>query len=232
MNERPKRRFIVIAFGIVLMASSIFVIGESLVETLAEGTEEGEVLESATSSRLASEVSGFERGDVALSYLKATKEGGRTLASFYALRAYEGAPPFIPHEIEEDRDMGGEHCLTCHENGGYAPKFNAYTPVTPHPDLINCRQCHNPGRVDGTFKGSTFVPIEKPSLNATALSGSPPAIPHQLRMRENCLACHAGPGAAKEIRTTHPERINCRQCHAVTSEDKLIWRRPGGDKLP
>ncbi len=43
--------------------------------------------------------------------------------------------------------------------------------------------------------------------------GSPPMIPHQLQMRESCVSCHAGPSAPKEIRVTHPERINCRQCH-------------------
>lgn len=32
-------------------------------------------------------------------------------------------------------------------------------------------------------------------------------------MRENCVSCHAGPSAPKEIRVTHPERVNCRQCH-------------------
>jgi hypothetical protein len=32
-------------------------------------------------------------------------------------------------------------------------------------------------------------------------------------MRENCAACHTGPAAREEIRTTHPERIRCRQCH-------------------
>ena len=51
-----------------------------------------------------------------------------------------------------------------------------------------------------------------------ALEESPPVIPHQLQMRENCLACHAGPGAPKEIRVSHPERINCRQCHVPNNK--------------
>ena len=45
----------------------------------------------------------------------------------------------------------------------------------------------------------------------------PPArrrtIPHPLQLRENCLACHGGPAARAELRTTHPERVRCRQCH-------------------
>jgi cytochrome c-type protein NapB len=47
------------------------------------------------------------------------------------------------------------------------------------------------------------------------MPGSPPPIPHALQMRENCRACHAGPGAVAELRTTHPERVTCRQCHAL-----------------
>jgi hypothetical protein len=42
---------------------------------------------------------------------------------------------------------------------------------------------------------------------------APPTIPHKMLMRENCLACHSGPAAREEIRTSHPERERCRQCH-------------------
>ena len=52
----------------------------------------------------------------------------------------------------------------------------------------------------------------------------PPVIPHKVFMRENCQACHAGPAARKEIRTEHPERAQCRQCHVeqvVTSTFSL-----------
>ena len=57
-------------------------------------------------------------------------------------------------------------------------------------------------------------------------AGSPPPIPHALQMRENCLACHAGPGAVLEIRSTHPERWNCRQCHALGAEPVAAFERP------
>ena len=46
-----------------------------------------------------------------------------------------------------------------------------------------------------------------------ATAGAPPRIPHRLLMRENCVACHDGPAAREEIRTDHPERDRCRQCH-------------------
>ncbi len=46
-----------------------------------------------------------------------------------------------------------------------------------------------------------------------ATAGAPPRIPHRMLMRENCVACHDGPGAREEVRTSHPERWRCRQCH-------------------
>ena len=30
---------------------------------------------------------------------------------------------------------------------------------------------------------------------------------------ETCIACHSGPASIAEIRSSHPERGNCRQCH-------------------
>ena len=46
---------------------------------------------------------------------------------------------------------------------------------------------------------------------------SPPTIPHTLQLRENCLACHGGAASRVEIRTSHPERPRCRQCHVPES---------------
>jgi len=48
-----------------------------------------------------------------------------------------GNPPLIPHEV--DADDGGETCLACHRNG------DNDAPKTPHPQLVDCRQCHIPG---------------------------------------------------------------------------------------
>jgi nitrate reductase cytochrome c-type subunit len=48
-------------------------------------------------------------------------------------RAFEGAPPLVPHEI------GDEHsCLVCHRLGENS------APITPHPERTNCVQCHIP----------------------------------------------------------------------------------------
>ena len=163
----------------------------------------------------------FKRSEFALDYSKMPIDENhqRSLEDYYDNRAYYGAPPYIPHEVTEERNMGGNSCLKCHENGGYAAKFKMYTPVTPHPEMVNCRQCHVPQQTKTAFKGTNFPKNKAPKAGENnALIGSPPIIPHQIQMRENCLSCHAGPAAPKEIRVTHPERVNCRQCHVLNNK--------------
>ncbi|WP_430969113.1 cytochrome C [Spongiimicrobium sp. 2-473A-2-J] len=163
-----------------------------------------------------SESAVFERSEFALEYLNMPIDENhqRTLDTYYGNRAYTGAPPSIPHPVKEERSMGGKVCLQCHQNGGFVEKFNAYAPVTPHPEMINCRQCHVTQVAQSTFAANTFYKKPAPAVGVNnALDGSPPVVPHPLQLRENCLACHAGPGAVKELRIDHPERINCRQCH-------------------
>ena len=55
-----------------------------------------------------------------------------------------------------------------------------------------------------------------------ATPGAPPRIPHRVLMRENCVACHDGPGAREEVRTTHPERWRCRQCHVPVTGGEVF----------
>lgn len=161
----------------------------------------------------------FRRSEFALDYTKmpVDKNHQRSLDTYYNNRAYYGAPPSIPHEVSE-RNMGGNSCLKCHENGGYTAKLKKYAPVTPHPELVNCRQCHVPQHTNGLFKSANLEKLDAPKIGNNALLGSPPIIPHQIQMRENCLACHAGPSAPKEIRVTHPDRVNCRQCHVLNDK--------------
>lgn len=143
----------------------------------------------------------------------------RTLKGFREIRAYPGAPPMIPHLITKSKSLTGDSCLGCHKNGGFTPKFNAYAPVVPHPEKRNCRQCHNPVNEKDLFKDTKWKNnIAK--RGHSHLPGSPLTIPHSLQMRENCLSCHSGPASIKEIRTTHPERVQCMQCHveAKTNE--------------
>jgi cytochrome c-type protein NapB len=155
------------------------------------------------------------------------KDPKRNLASYYSRRAFPGAPPAIPHPLLEDKSMGGQGCLGCHKDGGYVPPLKAYAPVSPHPQMENCRACHVAAEKDATtFRASDFHKIQAPAIDGQQLPGGPPPIPHSLQMRENCLACHAGPAAPSEIRTAHPERGNCRQCH-VPNEDTPVFARGG-----
>jgi cytochrome c-type protein NapB len=161
----------------------------------------------------------------------------RTLNTVRYLRAYPGAPPGIPHPLTAE-EFRTDACRTCHERGGFSLRFSAYVPLTPHPERGICLQCHvgvdsvigvadlnadpntrcslchepngGPPRPDGSLTWSTTVWPRLPQLTPDL---DPPPIPHQLQFRENCLTCHAGPAAVAEIRTKHPERANCRQCH-------------------
>jgi nitrate reductase (cytochrome), electron transfer subunit len=170
----------------------------------------------------------------------------RTVAMFRALRAFPGAPPRIPHglTVEEFRDG---RCNVCHERGGYVARFAAYAPVSPHPELHGCLQCHvpddalvgldfpdkaEPGQVcsqchvldapAARFAALDWPEPAWPRLHSPALAGGPPPIPHASELRENCLACHMGAGAIEEIRTRHPERANCRQCHVPAAAETVM----------
>jgi cytochrome c-type protein NapB len=172
----------------------------------------------------------------------------RTLAMYRSVRAYPGAPPRIPHGLTEEEFRSGS-CTGCHERGGYAARFRLYAPVTPHPELGACLQCHAvddglvglalPSTTDDTclqchrldvarpaFAATTWRAPAWPALGQRAMEGSPPWIPHDLEMRGNCLACHAGPAAVAEMRTTHPERASCRQCHVPAPAAHGVFTRP------
>ncbi|WP_372365959.1 nitrate reductase cytochrome c-type subunit [Candidatus Uabimicrobium sp. HlEnr_7] len=151
---------------------------------------------------------------------KYAKAKERTLKEFYARRAYPGAPPVIPHKIEKNST---EMCLTCHEKGGYTPQYNAYAPPTPHSDFISCWQCHVPQQEMHT--NNLWQQLYLPKLQQKAQLTGPLVIPHSLHMRTKCIVCHAGPAAIKEIRTSHPERVHCLQCHVTQKKDDRFRRK-------
>lgn len=224
MKQIFRHRAGFIGFVSVLMTAAILLIGESISDELSVSIgESGSV---AAEPPLSHERNVFRRAGEALRYLAlADVPATRTLAQFYERRAYPGAPPVIPHELESEQGIGAKVCLSCHENGGYVPKFNAFAPVVPHPEFVNCRQCHVPTATPSVFRTSSFRPRERPAIGLSAMPDSPPMMPHDLQMRDNCLACHAGPAAPQEIRVTHPERSNCRQCHLpLVNPD--VWTRP------
>lgn len=147
----------------------------------------------------------------------------RTLAEFYSRRQYPGSPPIIPHKISVADEKG---CLTCHAKGGWAAEHQRYTPVTPHPEKTACRQCHVKPKTKNLFVEHHWQTIKPPLLGRSYLPGGPPPVPHTLQMRENCIACHVGPGAVTPIRVEHPMRGNCRQCHVPALVHSLFTRSP------
>jgi len=208
------KRLGIISLFVILFAAFIAVWNYSYYQ----GLEEAYIPTTYDTSNLIipSEEGVFKRSGFAYDYLEMPidDQHQRSLSTYYTNRAFPGAPPSIPHESQREGTIGANNCLKCHDNGGFVKKFNAYAPVTPHPEMVNCRQCHVDQKTNEVFKENSFYKKTAPTVgNNQALLTSPPMIPHQLQMRENCLSCHAGPSAPKEILVTHPERVNCRQCH-------------------
>lgn len=135
-------------------------------------------------------------------------------------RAYDGAPPTVPHDITE---RGAPDCLVCHEKGATIGGKRA--PVMSHARYTSCPQCHVPAnapllppREDAT--PNEFVGLESSGPGTRAWPGAPPTIPHSTQMRSECSSCH-GVGGPNGIRTTHPSRKSCTQCHVpATATDQ------------
>jgi cytochrome c-type protein NapB len=132
-------------------------------------------------------------------------------------RAFNGAPPVIPHPVENTTDAA---CYACHGSGVNLAGFKAS--VMSHPFLGSCVQCHAPMApapfqdVDASV-ASSFVGLPAPQEGKRAYKGAPPTIPHSQWMRENCNACHGGPHGWAGMESTHPWRTNCTQCHAPSA---------------
>jgi cytochrome c-type protein NapB len=139
---------------------------------------------------------------------------GRSTGERATTRAYDGAPPPIPHEAA----IGA--CVSCHDEDGGVIDGIGVAPASPHGPIAasgalqRCRQCHAPTLTRAVFVPSRFTGLPQgPWKGTRATPGAPPTIPHPLQLREHCLACHSGSAARAELRTTHPERVRCRQCH-------------------
>ena len=146
----------------------------------------------------------------------------RNLMSFYALRQFPGSPPTIPHVVDSSFSGNETDCLSCHGKGGYSSEFGKFAPVTPHPENVLCYQCHAQVDTEELFVQTDWQSIRPPRLGQSSLAGSPPPVPHSLQLRENCIACHTGPGAVTEIRVEHAVRGDCRQCHATVVQTKPL----------
>lgn len=139
-------------------------------------------------------------------------------------RAFFGAPPSVPHSIHSDRSS--KDCLQCHAlEDRVVQRHQAIAPV-PHAEFSQCLQCHvkgNDSKID-LFRENSFTGLDYPGQGSRAHELAPPTIPHKIWMRENCLSCH-GPAGNFAVRTPHPIRSQCRQCHAA--EASQDYTRPG-----
>ncbi len=178
---------------------------------------------------------------------------GKTVASVRAeRRAFDGAPPTIPHT------SFGMACVSCHNLEGVAVEGVGYAPPSPHDKTLGmsavsrCQQCHVFAGTDQVstgnkvanhtvasntvasrpFVGNTFAGLRQDLRPGRRLHPhAPPTMPHKTLMRENCTACHAGPAAREEIRTSHPERPRCTQCH-VSVETRSTFTVPAAISNP
>lgn len=141
-------------------------------------------------------------------------------------RAFNGAPPTIPHAIDQQSDAS---CAACHKEGALTKSLRI--PRFSHTYLINCTQCHvesHPRHMPAAlFRENEFVGLPAPTAGPRAFIGAPPQIPHSTWMRSDCLSCH-GCEARHGLRTTHPWRKNCHQCHTPSStmEQTLLTAEP------
>jgi predicted CXXCH cytochrome family protein len=244
------------AISVACLALVLLAVNRALTERAVAATGSGTAPIVGASHPIAAEMLVFStRPEDLAADGRAPRRGNahpRTLATYRALRAYPGAPPLVPHGLTAD-EFRGSLCNTCHQRGGYSARFGAYVPVTPHPELLACLQCHGtdaatvgmalPQERADALCGQCHAPARRtlplPALDWTApewprvrgvgADGTPPEIPHDLQLRGNCLTCHAGPGAIDEIRTSHPERANCRQCHLAPLPERFAHTRARPD---
>lgn len=154
------------------------------------------------------------------------EERARAVARRREHRAYDGAPPTIPHVVGQLEPSG---CLVCHEQG--ANVAGRIAPRISHTRHTSCLQCHvvaaYPGpEPSGDAVANTFTGHDW-GKGTRAWAGAPPTIPHPTWMREECTSCH-GPEGLLGLRSSHPWRASCQQCHAPSAA--LDQRTPRGEK--
>src|SRR3990172_7275085 len=111
---------------------------------------------------------------IALSIMACGKTTSENYGNFSReeLRYYAYAPPLIPHKVINRK------CLDCHLEGLVVEGYKA--PVTPHPQLVNCQQCHiYPDRNIRLFKRNSFAGMLEPKAFNLPQPAGPPLIPHR-----------------------------------------------------
>jgi cytochrome c-type protein NapB len=157
----------------------------------------------------------------------------RLLAERSRRRAFNGAPPTVPHPVDP---ISPASCLACH---GRPTRIGTRdVPQMSHAPFSQCLQCHAPaagpaagfallGPDEGAWPeaaaaaANLFEGLAPPAAGRRAYPGAPPLIPHTTLLRDNCLSGH-GPGGSSAIKTTHPQRTDCRQCHAVDATQETL----------
>ncbi len=132
------------------------------------------------------------------------------------LRAFDGAPPTVPHAVPQG---GLVACASCHAEGlllGARP-----VPRLSHDLYTGCTQCHVPkdppmpremAMLPQSVADSDFAGLAALPQGDRAWPGAPPTIPHTTWMRGQCAACH-GDSGQKGLQSSHPWRTSCQQCH-------------------
>jgi len=151
--------------------------------------------------------------DVNAPVVQTEADRAAALAKRASRRAYDGAPPTIPHRIIQ---MGPPDCTACHATGLKIGQLVA--PKMSHQLYSNCTQCHavmadprtDAPKVDPPQ--NDFAGLVAWGKGTRAWPGAPPTIPHPTAMRPDCSSCH-GPLGAVGLKTPHPYRQSCTQCH-------------------
>lgn len=145
-------------------------------------------------------------------------------------RAFNGSPPTVPHPIDE---LSAASCLACHAEGIQLATLRI--PKMSHQILTNCTQCHiensNWPATDSLSGNNSFVGLPAPTGGPRAFDIAPPMIPHSTWMRVDCMSCHGFTGL-QGIRTTHPWRQDCQQCHAPAVDLEQIQLDSKPEFLP
>lgn len=150
-------------------------------------------------------------------------------------RAFDGAPPVIPHLVEQ---RSAQSCLVCHGEGLLLG--NRIATKISHPHYANCLGCHveqagglplvtqvapvvktSEEPAPSPIPGNVFAGRLRAGPGTRAMPGAPPTIPHTLHLRGDCMSCH-GLIARPGLRTTHPWLQNCIQCHVSPDEIERI----------
>ncbi|MCA9577384.1 MAG: nitrate reductase cytochrome c-type subunit [Polyangiales bacterium] len=146
-------------------------------------------------------------------------------------RAYDGAPPTIPHAVDQH---GAPACLACHAEGMRVEGRAA--PLMSHERFDSCLQCHalaesplprSAPLAHSVSEVNSFLGLTEPERGERAWPGAPPTMPHRTFMRERCDSCHGT--QASGLTTSHPWRQSCPQCHAPSA---TLDQRPRSTLAP